>query len=452
LAIARHDVGQRSETVRRSNLSAILRELHARGPVSRSELVVSTGLTRSAIRALIGELASAGLVSEERATSLGTPGRPSPIVRPDPDAVVAVAVEISVDSLAVAIVGLGGRVHELERVDRSRAATAPDAVIADVVDLVRAVRDRRPADDRVIGIGLAVAGVVRRTDGFVSMAPNLGWVDLALGERLAEALDTTTPILIANEADLGALAEHRRGAAVGYRDVLYISGEVGVGAGIIVDGRPLTGALGYGGEVGHIPLNPDGRPCRCGSIGCWETEAGEEALLRLAGYPPDGGRDAIDAVVRDAEAGIPQALAALERTGRWLGIGLAGLINVFDPRLVVLGGLFGRTYRFVMPAVRDELARRALPALLALVEVVPARLGIDAPLLGAAELALEPLLADPAAWIGRRGSASVDAETSSRRDEDRRVLHRAVVVGAGAVAASDRVSRATSHAGRVPVE
>jgi predicted NBD/HSP70 family sugar kinase len=395
-------IGQRSETVRRANLSAIVRELHDRGPQSRSGLVARTGLTRSAIRALIGELVAGGLVSEERAAPLGTPGRPSPLVRVNPDGAVVLALEIAVDSLAAALVGLGGHVLDRIRIDRPRDHTSVDAIAADLAELATDFRARRPNDEALVGVGVAIVGVVRRIDGLVSMAPNLGWRDVPLGERLARALDTPAPIAVANDADLGALVEQRRGAAKGCDHVLFISGEYGVGGGLIVEGKPLTGVAGYGGEVGHIPVNPNGATCRCGSVGCWETEVGEGALLRLAGHPPGGGRGEVEAVLREAEAGSPAALSALDHVGRWLGFGLAGLINVFNPRLVVLGGLFGRIHPLVSEILEAELDRRALPAPRKLVRVVPATLGIDAPLLGAAELAFEPLLADPAAWMASR--------------------------------------------------
>src|SRR6266550_119757 len=262
-------IGQRSETVRRANLSAIVRELHARGPLSRSGLVAATGLTRSAIRGVIGEFAT-----EERAEPSGTPGRPSPVVRLNPTGAMVMAVEIAVDSIAVAIVGLGGQVLELVRVDRPPGHTSVDEVVADLAELAATVRGHAWSSNNLIGIGVAVVGMVRRTDGFVSMAPNLEWTDVPLGSRIAQALDTDGPIAVAHEADLGALAELRRGAARGHDNIVFISGEVGVGGGIIVDGRPLTGVAGYGGEVGHLPVNPNGTPCRCGSSGCWETEIG----------------------------------------------------------------------------------------------------------------------------------------------------------------------------------
>jgi predicted NBD/HSP70 family sugar kinase len=390
--------GQRSETVRRANLSAILRELHNRGPVSRSELVTRTGLTRSAIRGLIGELALSGLVSEERGTRQGTPGRPSPLVRPSPRGAIVLALEIAVDSLAVAAVGIGGDVIDVVRLDRPRDRSSVDETIADLAALARAVQRRLPDTDGMIGIGVAIVGIVRRDAGVVTMAPNLGWRDVALAERVADALGTSLPIAVANEADLGALAELRRGAAVGSEHVLFISGEVGVGGSLIVDGKQLTGADGYAGEVGHMPVNPNGRTCRCGSVGCWETEIGEGALLRRAGHPPDAGREEVEAVLLEAAAGSPEVLEALDAVGRWLGFGLAGLVNVFNPQVVVLGGLFGRIHPFVEATLGAQLDRLALPQARDALRVVPAALGVDAPLLGAAELAFEPLLADPSLW------------------------------------------------------
>jgi predicted NBD/HSP70 family sugar kinase len=395
-------VGQRSETVRRANLSAIVRELHTGGPASRSELVGRTGLTRSAIRALIGELSAADLVVEERAAPAGVPGRPSPVVCLNPDGAVVLGLEIAVDSIAAALVGLGGHVFERIRVDRPSGHTSIESIAADLAELASGLRARRPKDETLVGVGVAVVGVVRRSDGFVSTAPNLGWRNAPLGAALSEALSVAVPISVANDADLGALVELRRGAAVGYHHILFISGEYGVGGGIIVDGQPLTGAAGYGGEVGHLPVNPNGSPCRCGSVGCWETEIGEAALLRMAGRPTGGGRGEVDAMLEEAETGSPAALSALDHVGRWLGIGLAGLVNIFNPELIVLGGLFGRIHPFVGPVLEHELDRRALDAPRRLVRVVPATLGVDAPLLGATELAFEPLIADPAGWFAPR--------------------------------------------------
>jgi predicted NBD/HSP70 family sugar kinase len=399
LRLVRVEVGQRSETVRRANLSAIVRGLHDAGPMSRSQLVAATGLTRTTIGGLVGELVAAHLVQEAPAVRQGTPGRPSPVVRIVRDGAVVLAIETLVDSLSVASVGLDGRVIVQERVTRARDERSVDAVVAHIASMAATVRARTPAP--IVGVGVAVAGVVRRRDGQVAMAPNLGWIDEPFGERLAAALALNVPVTVANDADLGALAEHLRGAGVGVDDLIYVSGEVGVGGGAIVGGRPLDGLAGYAGEIGHLPVNPGGSPCRCGSIGCWETEVGEGALLSLAGLSPDAGRAGIDLVLCEAQAGNQVAVAALEHVGRWLAVGLAGLVNILNPQLIVLGSMHGRIYPAIRHTVEAGLSARALPAPRAVVRIVPATLGADAPLIGAAELALEPILADPAGFMAR---------------------------------------------------
>jgi predicted NBD/HSP70 family sugar kinase len=420
----RDEAGLRSETIRRANLSSIVRALHDGGPMSRSALVARTGLTRSAIRGLIGDLVAGGIVSEGRPAPLGIPGRPSPLVRLEPQGAVVLAFDIEVDSLAAARIGLGGVVLDHVRRDRPRGHSSLAAIVGDLAELGWTIRDRQPRDvsgnesliGDEIGVGVAVAGVVRRADGLVSMAPNLGWTDEPLGAQLRRALgEEDVPIAVANEAELGGLAEARRGVARGADHVLFISGEVGVGGGLLVDGRPFAGVAGYGGEVGHLPINPAGRTCSCGSIGCWETEIGALSLLRRAGRSERGGRIEMDALLADAAAGDPTALAALEETGRWIGIGLAGLVNTLNPSLVVFGGLFQRIHPFVAPIVEAELDRRALPAPRRLVRVVAGSLGAEAPLIGAAELALEPVLADPGAWLRRSADASETRKLAVRR-------------------------------------
>lgn len=387
-------VGQRSETVRRSNLSAIVRELHLRGPLSRSDLVAHTGLTRSAIRGLIGELVLGGLVTEMRSAPAGTPGRPSPLVRPEAHAAVVIALEINVDSLAAASVGFGGTIHHLVRVDRPRAHVTLDQIVADLADLAAPLlaATRR---DHIVGAGVAIAGIVRRSDGIVRQAPNLGWQDEPLGERLAAVLPPV-PIAVANEADLGGLAEHRRGVAVDVDNLIYVMGEVGIGGNVIIGGQALLGAAGYAGEIGHMVVNPEGSVCGCGSLGCWETEIGEGAMLARAGRSPSGGREAVDELIAAAEAGDPEARDSLGHVARWLGIGLASLVNILNPTLVVLGGVLERVHPLIADELDAVLDQRALRASRELLRVVPGALGADGPLLGAAELAFEPMLADPA--------------------------------------------------------
>ena len=383
-------------------MSAIVGEIHRHGAASRAELAARTGLTRETVRVLVGELAGLGLVVEEPAAARVAHGTRSSLVEPRMLGAVALAIEIGVGSLAVAVVGFGGKVLGTDRVDRPRGRTSVDQTVSDVFEIASRLLERTRTRDALVGIGVSVVGIVRRSDGWVHFAPNLDWREVPLGELLAEALGSTVPLVVANGSDLGALAEHRRGAAVSSDNVVFISGEVGVGGGVIVDGGLMSGVAGYAGEIGHIPVNPDGVDCRCGSFGCLETEIAEGALLARAGHDAGGGRSAIDRLLVEASVGVPAALSALETNGRWLGVGLATLINIFNPEVIVLGGLFGRLHQYTAASMETELGRRALKQSRERVRVVPSQLGIDASLIGAAELAFEPMLADPIQWTRTR--------------------------------------------------
>ncbi len=385
------------ESVRRHNLSLLLRHLHQSGALSRSEIGGALGMTRSTIGELVADLRARGLVEEGDPARLGAPGRPSLVARPNPEGAAAITAEIAVNSLSAAVVGLGGRILHRARVPHQPRRLAVDQTIEDIGKLILTAQASIPPGCWVSGLGIAVAGVVRRADGFVHFAPNLGWRDVPFGRLVADRLGSSLPVTIANEADLGALAEHTWGAGVGVHHLVYVSSEVGVGGGLVIDGRPLVGAAGCAGEVGHFQVNPLGERCRCGAIGCWEMEIGGPAILRRIGiaeknYKPE----AVSRLLREAAWGDPVALAAVEDVGRWLGIGLAGLVNVFNPQRVVLGGWLATMWPMVEQTVDAELRARVMAPSQELDELIrPTQLGADGPLLGAAELALTRVLDEP---------------------------------------------------------
>ena len=389
----------RSQTVRQANLAVVLDHLRRRGPSSRSSLVAATGLTRSAIGHLVGELVELGLAVEDAALSDGSPGRPSPVVRVDGRRFGVLAVEIGVDELTAAIVALDGSVERITRIDRSRDREACAEVVSDVAGLVAELgcADRRVDGLNVLAIGVAMPALVR-DDRRVAVAPNLGWRDVDLATAVAEATRLGVPVVVGNDADLGALAEFTFGVRADH--LVFVSGEVGVGGCVISSGVRIGGRSGFAGVFGLLPVNPAGRACSCGAIGCWETEIGERALLRRAGLDVDGGAPAVDELMARAEAADPVALAALAEEGRWLGIGIAGLINAFDPDVVVLGALLDRVLPSVRGPLEAELEARRIHGLERSVPVRGASAGRDATLLGAAELAFAALLADPAAVQG----------------------------------------------------
>ncbi|MGH8894598.1 MAG: ROK family protein, partial [Actinomycetes bacterium] len=333
--VGRGPRGARSEDVRRRNLSTLLRYVHVHGATARSRLTVDLGLNRSTIGDLTGDLVAAGLVRDEagradrpgdRATSSG--GRPSHVVSPESERVQVLAVDVGVTHLTVARVGLGGVV--LSRRDRRwpRGARGHRAVSATIKKEAAALVGEVGGDAVVVGAGIAVPGIVRREDGQVRLAPNLGWRDVPLGAVVAAGLGL--PVSVGNDADLGILAEHVRGAAAGVDDAVYLSGHSGIGAGIIAGGRPLGGRAGYAGEVGHVVVHLGGLPCHCGSAGCWETECGEERLFELAGRPAGGGLTGVREVVAAAAAGDAAAARAVARVASWLGRGTAVVVNTLN--------------------------------------------------------------------------------------------------------------------------
>ncbi|GAA4353541.1 ROK family transcriptional regulator [Angustibacter luteus] len=380
--------------MRRHNLGTVLAHLHHDGELSRAELTSRMGLNRSTIGALVGELVELGAVVEatpgERHGGRRPAGRPSLDVRPSSDSVYVIAVDVGVKVLQVARIGLGGEV--LQRASgRTPVSHSPAAVATAVVRLIRQIVASAPADGALLGIGLGVPGVVRERDGVVRFAPNLGWHDVPFAQLLRERMSHSVPLLVGNDADLGVLAEHTRGAGVGFDNLVFLMGDVGLGGGVIVDAHPLQGIGGYAGELGHLIVNTRGRVCRCGSTGCWETEVCLPAIaraLRVDDTELDRVMDRLEQVDRPS--------AALREVGRYLGIGLGSVVNVLNPEVIVLGGIFRALFPVIQDQALQALTDAALEAPREQVHVVVPMLGGDAVLIGAAEKAFEELLADPA--------------------------------------------------------
>ncbi|HWI42164.1 MAG TPA: ROK family transcriptional regulator [Nocardioides sp.] len=395
MAAARGGTGTNQEAVRRHNLGTLLGHVHVGGELSRAELTGRMGLNRSTIAGLVAELESLGLIEQASpAAGRRTAGRPSAGVRVPDDGPYVIAVDLGVDKVEVARVGLGGRLRE-----RAGAPIPQDTeawqVGATVAALIRHVVSVSPAGAPLLGIGIAVPALVRRGDGLVRHAPNLGWHDVSFGSIVLAALSLDVPITVGNDADLGALAEHRRGAAVGIDDLVYISGNVGVGAGVITGGVGLGGAAGYAGEIGHLCFTPGGIRCHCGSDGCWETVVGAHAIAQAIRLPAE--QAARLGEVLDDVSVQPRELRPIAAD---LGRGLAAVVNAFNPSIVILGGYFRPLFRLMRSEVTAGLAERALRANYESVRLTLPGLGSDSVLHGAAEMALEPVFVDPVASLG----------------------------------------------------
>jgi len=384
--------GNSTDHVRRHNLAVVLRLVHRSQGISRSQLTRLTGRNRSTVAALVGELVERQLVLEFDADVQGQVGRPSPIVKPGPLAV-GIAINPEIDAITVAVVGLGGEVLRRIRHTTDREPTAREAVeiCAAVID---GLRGDLEASHRVVGIGLAIPGLVRSLDGVVRLAPHLGWVDEPVAELLAEA--TGYSVVAGNDARLGTLAESTFGAGRGLSDFIYLNGGAsGIGGGVIAGGQALTGSAGYAGELGHTLVNSQGIVCHCGGVGCLETEVSRAPLLALVGLTDADADELEDALLASESA---EVLAEVHRQLDFLGVALRNAINTLNPQTILLGGFLGSLYA-VAPAHLDALvAHQPLRASREGVSIGRAALGSNLLMIGAAELAFSSVLADPAAF------------------------------------------------------
>jgi predicted NBD/HSP70 family sugar kinase len=381
--------GARPDEVRRHNRTVLLRRLHVGGPCTRASLAAELGLNRSTIKALVDGLAESGVVEERVPRQRSGAGRPSLLVLPQAHAAVVLAVDVRVEQVAIALVGLGGEILGRNSWNLRVRTREPEEVITHVVD--SAIVLAADLGVRMVAAGVAVPGVVRRSDGLVHEAPNLHWTDVPLGDRLAAVFDM--PILVGNDAELGALAEHLRGSARGSLDAVYVTADVGVGGGVISDGSAMRGTAGYVGELGHMVVRPGGRQCYCGSAGCWETEVGEPALCRALGLREGAPRGAVVAELRAIAATPELVRTKLAEFTEWLTVGLVNVVNVLGPELVVLGDLFTALPTSLIADVAQGVRRRSLVSrAVGGTRIVVSTLGGDVSLLGAAELAFEPVL------------------------------------------------------------
>jgi predicted NBD/HSP70 family sugar kinase len=320
-------------------------------------------------------------------------------VNPDPEAVFVIAAELGVDTVDVARIGLGGL--PLDRLSTTTPSDPdPEQLLDTLMELVRSMLKTADEDSRLVGIGIAVPGVVTDSAGLVRFAPNLGWTDVPLSSMLKSRVGGRVPVHLGNDAELGALSEHTRGAGRHKHDLIYISCDVGVGGGVIVGGVPMMGASGYAGEIGHQPFNPRGHTCRCGNVGCWEVEIGSHAVAEAVGCPVEEIHRLVDYLQPGTR--VP---SELRRLGRSLGLGLGGLVNVFNPEMVILGGVL----RWVFPLVREDVLEAldewALAAPAEQAQIVLPWLGGDSVIVGASELAFTDLLENPVASLHRADGA-----------------------------------------------
>ncbi|WP_424215953.1 ROK family transcriptional regulator (plasmid) [Streptomyces sp. BI20] len=385
---------------RRTDLGLVLRALRDRGPRTRAGLAADTRLPKPTITGLVAELVALGLVAEGEARREAGVGRPGTLLHLDGRHLCGLGLEIGTGWVRLLARTPTGDTPVDVRRPAPLATSGPGAALDLAADTLREALDALERHGvRPVGLVVAVPGIVDTGRGVARYAPALGWrevpVAAGLRARLADlAPDALPDPVVENDAKLTALAEYALVREEGVHDMVSLTGERGVGAGIVSGGRLLHGAGGFAGEVGHLPLDPRGRPCVCGRTGCWERAVGLDAVLRLT---DPGAEPALRLAEtrRRAEAGDPEVLAVLAEVADDLGRGIAVLAGVLDPALVVLGGWFADIGDLMLERVR-EVARAGIVAPDAAgCEIRLSTLGFTAAARGGGDLALARVLDDP---------------------------------------------------------
>lgn len=397
--------GATLDDVRRSNLAQVMKIAHQSGPVSRADLARAMGMSRSTIAALVADLQERGLVTETHGVAKRV-GRPSLVVTAAPSTA-AIAINPEVDATHVAIVTLGGRVVRRVRHRNERVPT-PGEFLNAVTAILDGMRPELEARYRILGVGVAVPGLVRAGDGTVLLARHLGWNDVPLASELSAAIDL--PVYAANDGNCGLMGEAVFGAGRGIgTTVLLNGGPSGIGGAIAVGGGVLGGHTGHSGEFGHTLVESAGQPCHCGAVGCLETEVRRDRLLeavRLDSSRIDELLPALTRAWRDPEtAGYKE----MRRQVRYLGVALRGIVNGLNPHCVVLGGFLGTLLKVVGEAEIKRALGDTLPGGAEDMILRHAALGDEILLVGAAEMVFQPVIDDPTRVASQPGIARMSS-------------------------------------------
>ena len=388
--------GATNQNLRAHNLSLALRHILANpGAINRAGIAAQTGISRATMSRLVDELIATGLVEEsDDKLSTGGRGRPTSVLSPASGTVIALGLQVNISVLGAYLVDLSGNVLARETLEGDFSGSDPQATLRKLARMGRRVlREGREEGTTFLGSALALPGLVSG-DTLVT-APNLGWKNIPFDE-LTHPLHDLHVTLIANEADLAAfaVAHPHPGVPEGPASFIYVSGEVGIGGGLVINHQPLSGAHGWSGEIGHICVEPQGNVCSCGARGCLETIAGLKALCRAAGLEDESSARELTQLAGHST----KAQDALANAGHALGQALAGVVNTVDISQVYLGGLVAETALYLLPTLHEELETRVLqaPWYAPAIDILPS--SEDLSLRGGAFQILERILDDPIHW------------------------------------------------------
>ncbi|MNU53340.1 N-acetylglucosamine repressor [compost metagenome] len=380
--------------VKQINSSIVLDLIRTHSPISRAAVSVKSGLNKGTVSNLVNQLIENGLV-EEMGQGESSGGRKPVMLSFNQRAGYAIGVDLRIDMASAVLTDLQGNI--VQQVESTLESIEPHLVYATLSRMIHELIASAPESHYgVVGIGVGVPGIVDDS-GNVLFAPNLHWNNVNLGARLREEFQI--PAVIDNEANAGAQGEKEFGAGTDRDHLIYISVSHGIGTGMVINKDIYKGASGYSGEAGHTTIEADGKQCSCGNYGCWELYASERALLEEArqsdalkeaaqSYFPDGDDLRLEHLVQLAGSGNEEARLLFKNNGRFLGIGIANIINIFNPELIIIGNRIALAEAWIADEIRETVANRALPYHKDKVHIEFSHLNMGATVIGAASLAL----------------------------------------------------------------
>ncbi|HEY5158285.1 MAG TPA: ROK family transcriptional regulator [Anaerolineales bacterium] len=395
--------------VRELNLSSVLRRLHDQGTLSRAQLALVTGLNKSTVSILVEELLQRGLIRETGINSNGT-GRPATLLEINPQAGGIIGLELGVDFVTVLLTDFVGNVlwRNQRSVDPAEGEEPTIKLTLDLID--EAIKDCTATRLRVLGLGVSTPGTVDLKEKVLVFAPNLHWRNIPLGRIYSDHVGL--PVFIDNDGNAAAVGEHLFGMARQTRNFIFVFAGVGIGGGLFLNNELYRGNNGFAGEIGHSPLlwNPAFQtPCHCGNRGCWETNANQYSIIRRAEACLEVKRStiisrlmeqnksplSIPLIKEAADLGDQVAIDIFTETGEVMGLGIASLVNIFNPEKVILGGPLSVVGDYLLPGIKQSVKDHALPEISDQVDILLSSFRTDSSVFGAIALVVNNILLNP---------------------------------------------------------
>ncbi|MFD2216085.1 ROK family protein [Metabacillus endolithicus] len=334
--------------VKKNNKALVLQLIMHREPISRADIAQISGLHKATVSSLVNELLEEELIYES-GPGESSGGRRPVILHFNKVAGYAIGIDIGANYVLSVLTDLKGNIV-LEN-NHTVTQTPYPTIMNLVKSMIQSLMTNMPQSRYgVVGIGVGVPGIVNK-EGTVLLAPNLGWKNSNLKQDLEELFEV--PVIVENEANAGAFCEQKFGAGKDYENMVYISAGIGIGVGIFLNRELYQGKNGFSGEMGHMIIDMNGKPCNCGSQGCWEAYASEHALLEQAG-------SSIEAVLELAKNQDQTAQGLFKEVGKYLGIGINNIINTFNPDQVIIGNRLALAREWIEEPIKTTIENYTL--------------------------------------------------------------------------------------------